>query len=79
MINSMRHIRKNILDMTQDEFANLTGASQAAVSQWENDNLQPNRDAMGRIRAYVMDRGLPWDDSWFFETPPSTPAEPAQP
>jgi transcriptional regulator with XRE-family HTH domain len=69
MMNPMRHIRKNVLDMTQEEFAGLTGASQAAVSQWENDNLHPNRDVLAKIRACATERGLPWDDSWFFETP----------
>jgi len=74
MMNPMRHIRKNVLEMTQGEFADLTGASQAAVSQWENGNLHPNREVLAKIRACAAARGVPWDDSWFFETP----QEPAQ-
>jgi DNA-binding transcriptional regulator YiaG len=76
-VNPIRHIRKTVLDLSQVEFAAIAQVTQGTVSKWENGELDPNRDEMARIRALAKDRGIDWQDSWFFETPPSAPAEPA--
>lgn len=64
------HIRKEVLDLTQQEMAALTGATQATVSRWETGDLEPDRDQLERIRDEAIRRGKPWDDSWFFDVPP---------
>lgn len=68
-MNALRHIRKTVLDLSQAEIAAIAEVSQGTVSKWENGELNPNMDEMARIRAAAIARGLPWDDSWFFETP----------
>jgi transcriptional regulator with XRE-family HTH domain len=74
-MNALRHIRKHVFQCTQTEFASLAGVGQASVSRWEN-GVEPSRDEMAAIRQAAVDRGLEWDDRWFFESPPSevTPA-----
>ena len=59
--------------MTQAPFAAVAGVSQPTVSRWEEDSLpgsQPDREEMERIRSAAIKRGLPWSDSWFFQTFP---------
>jgi transcriptional regulator with XRE-family HTH domain len=68
-MSSLRHIRKNVLGLSQAEFAAIADVSQGTVSKWENDELNPNRDEMARIRDEARRRGLDWNDSWFFECP----------
>lgn len=58
-----------LLDLSQVEFAAIAGVAQPTVSKWEAGVLHPNRDEMARIRAAAAERGLEWQDSWFFETP----------
>jgi transcriptional regulator with XRE-family HTH domain len=65
----MRHIRKQVLGLTQAEMAALTGARQATVSRWERGELEPDRDQMIRIRNEAVRRKLAWNDSWFFGAP----------
>jgi predicted transcriptional regulator len=68
-MNSLRHIRKAVLGISQADMAAVAEVSQGTVSKWENGELNPNRDEMARIRAAAMDRGLAWDDAWFFDEP----------
>lgn len=77
-MNAVEHIRKRVFKLKQAPFAALAGVSQPTVSRWEEDSLpgsQPSRDEMDRIRSAAHERGLPWDDSWFFQTFPDEPAE----
>ncbi len=69
MASPMLHIRKNVLGMTQVQLAALTGAQQGTVSRWERGQLEPSRDQLERIREEARNRGVEWDDSWFFERP----------
>lgn len=70
-MNPIRHIRKTILDLSQDEFSDLVGVSQGTVSRWENGELEPDRAQLDVIRTHVIGLGLPWSDAWFFEAPAS--------
>lgn len=65
----LKHIRTKIFQASQAEFAQITGAAQPTVSRWERGELEPSREEMSRIRAAAEQRGLPWNDLWFFETP----------
>lgn len=66
--NRLQHIRLNVFGMTQSEFANLINVTQPTYSAFEkNDSLPFARQEA--IRKVAAERGIPWDDTWFFETP----------
>lgn len=73
-MNAVKYIRKRVFKLNQAPFAaEVAKVSQATVSRWERDDLpgsQPNRTEMGRIRSAAIERGLDWDDNWFFQTFP---------
>jgi len=70
-------IRKEVLDLTQQEMADIAGTTQATVSRWERGgSLEPSRDQMERIRAEAARQGKAWNDAWFFDVP-ATPKEAA--
>lgn len=73
-MNPMPIIRKDILNVSQADLAEIAGTSQATVSRWEKGELQPDRAQLAKIRQAAMGRGLVWDDTWFFD-PPSFPAQ----
>lgn len=81
IMNAIEHIRKRVFKLNQAPFAELAGVSQPTVSRWEDDSFpgsQPSRDEMNKIREAASKRGLPWDDSWFFQTfPDEAPEETA--
>lgn len=71
-MNAVEYIRTKVFKMTQAPFAAVAGVSQPTVSRWEQDSMpgsQPTRAEMENIRKAAMERGLPWDDSWFFQVP----------
>lgn len=72
------NIRKRVLGMSQAELAVIAGVSQGTVSKWETGELAPDRDQLARIRQEIIDRGIDWDDSWFFEVPAMAPGEASQ-
>lgn len=72
-MNAMKNIRKNVFSVTQAEFAAIAGVTQATVSRWES-GIAPSLSEMQSIRAAAYERGINWDDSWFFETPQETAA-----
>lgn len=63
------HIRKNVLELSQVEMAEVAKTTQSTVSRWENGELVPDLNEMDRIRAYAMEAGKPWDDTLFFAVP----------
>jgi transcriptional regulator with XRE-family HTH domain len=67
-MNAVRNIRKSVFKLSQAQFAAVACVSQPTVSRWEKGS-EPSRDDMERIRSAALDRGLGWDDKWFFETP----------
>lgn len=68
-MNTILHIRKQVLKLTQSGIADLCGTNQATVSRWEKDELYPDLAQMNAIRDEVRRRRLKWDDRWFFEAP----------
>jgi transcriptional regulator with XRE-family HTH domain len=67
-MSTMKHIRTKVFEVTQAEFAALAGVTQASVSRWER-GVAPSLDEMRAIRQAADDRGISWDDKFFFETP----------
>lgn len=65
----IEHIRRAVFKITQAEFGQIAGTTQASVSRWETGEQEPSQSELKRIRAAAMGRGLDWDDCWFFETP----------
>lgn len=68
LMNALRHIRKNVFGLTQQEFASVAGVQQSTISRWENNEAAPTLDEMARIRAEAVKRKLKakWDDKLFF-------------
>ena len=72
-MNAVKHIRERVLKLPQAAFAEIAKVSQPTVSRWEeasNKESEPNREQMALIRSAAIDRGLHWNDSWFFQTFP---------
>lgn len=67
-MNTMRHIRTSVFRVTQAEFGRLAGVGQATVSRWEG-GVAPSLEEMQAIRKAAFERGIDWDDRWFFEAP----------
>lgn len=68
-MNPIAHIRQEILKVPQSVLADIAGTTQATVSRWENGELNPDIEQMAAIREAAIERGLSWDDRWFFEPP----------
>lgn len=49
--SKLKFLRKDILKLTQQEFADKVGAFQHQVSQWENGCSTPNLPSIKRINA----------------------------
>lgn len=63
------HIRTHVFKVKQTEFAQIAGAAQSSVSRWENGETSPTLVEMRAIREAARDRGLQWDDDWFYAIP----------
>ncbi|TPJ75804.1 helix-turn-helix transcriptional regulator [Mesorhizobium sp. B2-6-3] len=67
-MSAIRHIRLEVFGVTQADFAVLAGVTQATVSRWEA-GVAPSLDDMRAIRGAAIQRGIQWNDAWFFEIP----------
>ncbi|MGN6538923.1 MAG: hypothetical protein ACTHKQ_24750 [Mesorhizobium sp.] len=76
-MNTVLHIRKNVLNVTQSEFGAIAGAGQGVVSRWERGELFPDLAQLSSIRSEVLKRGFQWNDAWFFEAPAAPAGEAA--
>lgn len=74
-MNALKNIRKNIFNVTQSEFSKIAGVSQAAVSRWEN-GVAPSLEEMKAIRSAAQERGINWQDAYFFEALTPLPTVP---
>lgn len=68
-MSTIRHIRTEVFQLSQAEFASLAGVGQGSVSRWENGTPLSLQE-MQAIREAAIARGIAWDDKWFFEIPP---------
>jgi transcriptional regulator with XRE-family HTH domain len=68
-MNAIRHIRKNVFRLRQQDFAAIAGVQQSTVSRWEKGEAAPSLDEMAAIRDAARARRLRWNDRLFFETP----------
>ncbi|WP_425375534.1 helix-turn-helix domain-containing protein [Rhizobium azibense] len=68
-MSTLKHIRKNVFRLRQDEFAQIAGVHQATVSKWEAEILYPDFKNLVSIRSEARSRDLDWNDAWFFEIP----------
>ena len=66
-MNSIQHIRKNILRMTQGEMATAANVSQATVSRWESGELEPSIGEAAHILADAKRRGASLSPDDFFQ------------
>jgi len=68
-----RYIRLHVFGVpTQTEFARLLGYEQPHVSRLER-GAPFSSEAQTRIRRLAEQRGVPWDNNWFFEVPECPP------
>jgi transcriptional regulator with XRE-family HTH domain len=65
-MSPIRHIRVDVLGLTQAELGDLVGVRQATVSRWEAGHSGPTLKQLQRIRNEARRRKLRWDDRWFF-------------
>lgn len=71
-MTSFRHIRRDVLGLTQTQLAGALNVTQAAVSQWESGKGSPTLENIRRLRAFAIGQGAPWNDAWIFDAvPPS--------
>jgi transcriptional regulator with XRE-family HTH domain len=64
-----RFIREQVFRLrTQQEFADALGYEQPTISRFEN-GLPFSASAQRRIRELAAQRGVPWNNNWFFEVP----------
>jgi transcriptional regulator with XRE-family HTH domain len=77
--SAIDYIRRFVLRLSQYDFAQAIQVDQPTVSRWEKGKRQPRRHQMIRIRDLALERGIAWEDRWFFAIPPETPASPSSP
>jgi transcriptional regulator with XRE-family HTH domain len=69
-MNPARYIRTNVFGLdSQYVFADILGYKQATISRFETGVAPISAGAQRRIRQAAKDRGLKWDNNWFFEVP----------
>lgn len=68
-MNAIKHIRKNVFKVTQAEFSEIAGVTQASVSRWEKHGVPPSLEEMTAIREAARQRRIKWNDRLFFEVP----------
>lgn len=75
MRNAFTHIRTELFQMTQAEFAAALGVDQSTVSRWEQGKLSPDLEDAAKIRRMARNkkrveewkkRGVEWSDSLLF-------------
>ncbi len=73
--NPVTFIRESVFGCaTQDQFAGLLGTTQASISRWEAAGRIPGLK-QELIRDKARERGIAWDDRYFFSSPPTSPSD----
>jgi predicted transcriptional regulator len=68
-MNTIRFIRTKVFSVTQADFAAIAAVGQASISRWENGDGDPSLAEMRNIREAARERGLEFQDEWFFQIP----------
>lgn len=71
-MNPVKYIRTEVFGVSQSELARLLGRHHSRVNRWERAGYFPTHVQM-RVRKLAMQRGIDWQDSWFFEIPTEHP------
>jgi hypothetical protein len=74
----IEYIRKSLFKVSQVAFGEIAGTTQASVSRWERNELEPGYSEMERIRAAAVDRDIAWNDRLFFDAPPPSASDPSE-
>ncbi len=73
LMNALKYIRTRIFKVEQAPFAAIAQVSQPTISRWEQadkSKSEPSLAEIERIREEAAKRGLPWSDSWLFQSFP---------
>ena len=65
----IRHIRKELLGVSQKRLAEIAGASQPTVCRWEAGTDEPTLSQLRAIAAAVRENGHEFDERDFFDIP----------
>jgi transcriptional regulator with XRE-family HTH domain len=68
-MNGIKFAQKCVLRCSQVEFGNLVGASRSTVANWISGKTSPTFHHIQAARDEIIKRGLPWNDSWWFDPP----------
>jgi len=68
-MSTIRHIRIEVLGVTQKRLAEIAGASQPTVCRWEAGTDHPDLNHLRRIADAVREAGHEFDERKFFEMP----------
>lgn len=68
-MTGIRHIRLQILGLTQVRFARVCRVGQPTVSRWERGIGGPKHVHLSRMRSFAIRTGVTWDDSFLFAMP----------
>jgi len=67
-MNPVIYIRKNILNLTQENFSKCLDVTQPTIHRWEGSGIIPAQHQR-KIRELAVQKGINWHDSWFFSIP----------
>lgn len=68
-MSNMRHIRKNVLRITQKELSSWCQVDQGTVSRWEAGTLEPRLSDLKNIVQNAAANGVTLPCSAFFSDP----------
>ncbi len=67
-MNPAIYIRKNILNLTQEKLSEHLDVTQPTIHRWEESGVIPAKHQR-QIREFASEKGIYWNDSWFFSIP----------
>ena len=67
-MNPAIYIRKNILNLTQEKLSEYLDVTQPTIHRWEESGVIPAKHQR-QIREFASEKGIYWNDSWFFSIP----------
>lgn len=68
-MNIIEYVKKHTLKCTDAELAEICDVSRMAVMRWRKGVVIPHFQYIIKLRAEIVRRDLPWDDSYWFDPP----------